>query len=723
MAEEKPIVIKKSAADEFGRREFFKIVGGGIVVFFAAEATAPAFQGPPPGQAPPGIGRMPGMGAPADLNAYLRIGEDGKVTIFSGKVEMGQGNTTALAQMAADELCVPFESISMIMSDTDQCPWDMGTFGSMSIRIYGSALRSAAAEAKAVLVELASEQLKKPKSELTVENGAVCVTSDKKTRLTFAQLTKGQKITRKLDRKPEVKPAAEFTIIGKSPRRLDAGAKVTGKAQFSGDIRFPGLLYAKLLRPPAHGAVIKNVDISAAEKIPGVLVVKESGIVAVLHEDPEVAEKGLSAIKADFDVPAGTVNQETIFDHIVQAASKPQERERKGDLAEGAKASADIFEHKYLNGYGAHATIETHTACARFQDGRMTVWVSTQTPFPNQQEIAKAVGLKPEDVRVIAPYVGGGFGGKSADPQGVEAAQLAKITGKPVQVAFSRAEEFFYDAFRPAAVVKIKSGIDKGGKICLWDYHVYYAGTRSAEQFYDVPHNLMSVYGNWMGADKAHPFRTGAWRAPGANINVFARESQIDIMAAKAKVDPLEFRLKNTADPRMRRVLQTTAERFGYKSAVSPSGRGFGIACAIDAETYIAEMAEIKLDSGKVIVKRVVAAQDMGVVINPEGAKMQTEGCIMMGLGYSLSEDISFKGGQIFTRNFDDYQIPRFSWLPKIETVLIKNDELTAKGGGEPGIVPVGAAIANAIFDLAGIRLFQMPMTPERVNKALKEKA
>jgi CO/xanthine dehydrogenase Mo-binding subunit len=205
-------------------------------------------------------------------------------------------------------------------------------------------------------------------------------------------------------------------------------------------------------------------------------------------------------------------------------------------------------------------------------------------------------------------------------------------------------------------------------------------------------------------------------------MNVFARESQIDIMAAKAQADPLEFRLKNTSDPRMRRVLQTAAERFGYKNAVSPSGRGFGIACAIDAETYLVEMAEIRLDNGKVTVKRVVAVQDMGVVINPEGAKMQVEGCIMMGLGYSLSEDISFKGGQIFTKNFDDYQIPRFSWLPEIETILIKNDELTAKGGGEPGIVPVGAAIGNALFDLVGVRLFQMPMTRDRISKALKEK-
>jgi isoquinoline 1-oxidoreductase len=482
------------------------------------------------------------------------------------------------------------------------------------------------------------------------------------------------------------------------------------------------MLYAKVLRPPAHGATLKTVDVSAAQKFPGATVINEDGMIAVLHEDPEAAEKALSAIKADFDVPKPTVDENTIFDHLLKNAPKPQERERRGDLAAGEKASAVVFEEKYLNGYGAHAPIETHTACAKIDGEKMTLWISTQTPFPAQQQVAQALKMDPKNVRVITPFVGGGFGGKSAGPQAIEAARFAKITGKPVQVSFSRAEEFFYDSFRPAAIVRIKSGVDAAGKICLWDYHVYQAGTRAAEQFYDVPNNLQSAYGGvFGGGPSVHPFSTGAWRAPGANLNVFARESQIDIMAAKLKIDPLEFRLKNTSDPRMRRVLEAAAQRFGYKSAAGPSGRGIGIACGIDAESYVAEIAEIKLDkSNNVIVKKVVCAQDMGVVINPEGAKMQIEGCIMMGLGYTLSEDIRFKGGQILTTNFDDYAMPRFSWLPEIDAFLIKNDELTAKGCGEPGIVPVGAAIANALFDAAGARVFQMPITPERITKALK---
>ena len=636
---------------------------------------------------------------------------------------MGQGVVTSLAQMAADELAVSLDSIDMVMGDTALCPFDMGTYGSMSTRFFGPALRAAAAEAKAVLLTLASEQLKTPPDALRVEDGVVFLASDRTTRVTFGQLAKGQKIVRKLDGKAVTKSVSEFRVMGRPEKRRDARAKVTGKAQFAGDIRLPGMLYAKVLRPPAHGATLKSVDTSAAARLPGVVVVNEGGMVAVLAPDPEAAEKALALVKADFDVPAPAFDDKTVFDHLLSVAGEGEEREKKGDLAEGEKRSVSLFEGKYVNGYGAHAPIETHTALARLEGGTMTVWSSTQTPFPNQQAIAQAIGFAKENVRVITPFVGGGFGGKSGGGlQAIEAAKLAKLTGKPVQVCWSRAEEFFLDTFRPAAVVRIRSGIDGAGRICLWDYQVYAAGSRSSEQFYDVPNNLIRTYGRW-GSDtpKMHLFATGPWRAPGANINVFARESQIDTMAAKAKVDPLEFRLNNTSDKRMRRVLEAAAGRFGWKKAAAPSGRGVGMACGIDAGTYVALMAEVKVDAatGSVKVMRIVCAQDMGVVINPDGAKMQMEGCIMMGLGYTLSEEVRFNGGRILTRNFDTYELPRFSGMPEIETVLVKNDELTPQGGGEPAIVPVGAVVANAIFDATGARLFQMPMTTERVKEAL----
>ncbi|NWG13837.1 MAG: xanthine dehydrogenase family protein molybdopterin-binding subunit [Acidobacteria bacterium] len=694
-----------------GRRDFIKLVGGGIVVLFHAGDTA--------------FLEAQGRGGyPTDFNAYLRIGEDGRVTVYTGKVELGQDVVTSLAQMAADELDVSLESIDMVMGDTDLCPYDMGTFGSMSIRFFGPALRSAAAEARATLVQLAAARLSTPADRLSVEDGVVFAASDKSRRVTYGQLAKGRKITRTLEGKAATKPVSRFAVMGKPAKRRDARLKVTGRAQYAGDIRLPGMLYARILRPPAHGATAKQIDTSGAEKIPGVTVVREEDLVAVLHTDPEAAEKALETIKTEFDLPKAAVDEETVFDYLVKAAPPAQETERKGDLAQGEKTAADVFEARYVNGYGAHATIETHTAAAKVEGGRVTVWTSTQTPFPNRQEVAQALGFAPENVHIITPFVGGGFGGKSSSGrQAVEAARLAKAVGKPVQVCWSRAEEFFYDTFRPAAVVTIKSGIDSAARICLWDYRVYFAGSRSAEQFYDVANNLIRVYGQWRGeTTKAHPFGVGPWRAPGANINVFARESQIDIMAAKAKADPLEFRLNNTSDKRMRSVLQAVADRFGWKKAPAPSGRGYGIACAIDAGTYVAQIAEASVDksSGSAKIKRIVCAQEMGIVINPEGAQMQIEGCITMGLGYTLAEDVRFKGGQILTKNFDDYDVPRFSWLPEIETILVKNDELTPQGGGEPAIVPVGAAVANAIFDATGARLFRMPMTPERVRQSIR---
>ncbi len=695
------------------RRNFLKVFTGGIIVFFSVDPSLEAQESRT-------------RGYPSDPNAYLKIGEDGRITVYSGKIEMGQGVITSLAQMAADELGVTLESIDMVLGDTDLCPTDMGTFGSMSTRFFGPALRAAAAEARTVLVDLGSQQLKVTGQELGVEKGVVFVKADASRRVTFAKLAAGQKIARLVDRKAVIKSVGEFQVMGKSFNRVDARAKVTGEARYAGDIRLPDMLYARIVRPPAHGAKLLKVDTSAAEQIPGVLVVKEDGLTAVLHPDPETAEKAVAAVKAEFDVPKPAMDTETIFDYLVQHAPEPREGEKKGDLAEGEKASATLFEHTYQNGYGAHAPIETHTALAKIEGGKATVWVATQTPFPARQEVATQLGFPLENVRVITPFVGGGFGGKSSGGQhAVEAARLAKAVGKPVQVTWTRAEEFFYDSFRPAAVVKIKSGIDRAGKLSLWDYSVYFAGSRSAEQFYDVPNNLIKTYGQWMGGSTGvHPFRVGPWRAPGANINVFARESQIDIMAAKAKMDPLEFRLNNTSDKRMREVLRVAAEHFGWKPAPAPSGRGYGIACGIDAGTYVATIAEVQVDkaSGRVKVKRIVSAQEMGIVINPEGATIQMEGCITMGLGYALAEEVRFRGGEVLDRNFDTYELPRFSWLPQIETILVKNDELTPQGGGEPAIVPIGAVIANAIFDACGARLFRMPLTPARVREGIAKK-
>jgi len=498
---------------------------------------------------------------------------------------------------------------------------------------------------------------------------------------------------------------------------------VTGQAKYAGDFHMPGMLYARILRPPSHGAKLVSADTSAAEKIEGIIVVRDGDLVAVLHELPDKAAEALVKVKGEYRFTEKEVDDKSIFGYLLKSAPEPYIVVEAGNLDTGRSLSRTIVESEFYNSYVAHAPMEPHTALAYMEGDRMILRASTQTPFPAQEAVAQALGMPLEKVRVITPFVGGGFGGKSVNPQMIEAARLAKLAGKPVMVAWTRQEEFFYDSFRPAAVVKVTSGIDEAGRINLWDYRVYFAGERGSDTIYDVPHSRTTSYGRGWTAPEVHPFATGPWRAPGNNTNTFARESQIDVLAVRAGMDPLEFRLKNLKDERMIAVLKAVADKFGWTPAKGPSGRGYGIACGTDAGTWVAHMAEVKVDptTGHVRVVRVACAQDMGLCINPEGAVIQMEGCITMGLGYALTEEIQFTGGKIHNRNFDSYTLPRFSWVPKIETVILDQHDQPAQGGGEPAIICMGGLLANAIFDATGARMYQLPMTPERLLDALKK--
>jgi isoquinoline 1-oxidoreductase len=713
------VVDQAGIPSSLSRREFLKVVGGGIFIFVTYGEEL-AFEEPARSQAV-----RPSL--PTDFNAFLRIGEDGRVTCFTGKIEQGQGAITALPQMLAEELEVPLSSVDIVLGDTDLCPWDAGTFGSQTIRSFGPALRGAAAEAREVLKELAAEKLKVPIDRLQAKDGVIFDKTRPQARATYAELAQGKKIERHLTQKPALKTPAELKVMGQPQPRRDALKKVTGEAHYAGDVRLPGMLYAKILRPPAHGAKLKDLDTSAAEKINGAQVIRDGDLIAVLHEFPDEAERALTLIKAQYDLPDANLDDKNIFDHLVKAAPQGRTVAEGGNLEEGAKLAAVSFDETYLNSYVAHATIETHTALVNVEGDKATAWASSQAPFGVRDEVAQAAGISAQNVHVISPFIGGGFGGKTRNTQAGQAARLSKTTGKPVQVTWSRADEFFNDTFRPAAVLKIKSGISNSGQIVFWDYEVLFAGERSSQQFYNIPHHRTVVRGEWGGgrgggAPSAHPFSVGAWRAPASNSNTFARESQIDIMAAKAGMDPVEFRLMNLNNARMQRIIKAAAEKFGWTPAKAPNGRGWGIASADYLGTYLTTIAEVAVDkaTGAVQVKRVVCAQDMGIAVNPEGAKLQIEGCITMGLGYALTEEVHFKGREVKDLNFDTYQLPRFSWLPKIEAVLLDSPEVAISGGGEPPIITMGAVVANAIFDATGARLYQLPMTPERVKAALK---
>lgn len=692
------------------RRDFLKLSATGLIVFFTTGDLA-LF-----------TGEVDSAPLPSDFNAFLRIGEKGMVQCYTGKIEMGQGVITSLAQMLADELDVAFEQIEMVMGDTDLCPYDRGTYGSLTTRSFGPALRQAGAEARAVLLELAAQHLDAAVDDLEAERGEIFIRKEPQRRVSYEELTQAKRIEHYVSGIVKPKSPGQFKVMNRARLRADALEKVTGAAQYAADIRLPDLLCARILRPPAHGAALRTLDTSRADAVPGARVVRDGDLVAVLHEKWDIADFALQLIQATFDEPEPQVDTDSIFAHLLEVAPSPSTLAADGNLAEGEGQSQTVVESTYHDGYVAHAPMEPHTATVSYDGDSATVWPSSQTPFPARDEAARTLGLPAEKVRVISPYLGGGFGGKTRNLQVQEAARLAKLTGKPVQVAWSREDEFFHDSFRPAAVVQIRSGLDQNRHLSFWDYHVYFAGDRGAEQFYNIAHHRTSTHGGlWGVSPGVHPFAVGAWRAPANNTNTFARESQIDIMAARAGIDPLDFRLSHLENRSLKRVLTAAANRFGWKTAPAPSGLGRGIACGIDAGTWVATVAEVEVDktSGAVGVTRVVCAQDMGLCVNPEGAAIQMEGCITMGLGYALSEEIRFSGGAIHDNNFDTYDIPRFSWLPKIETIIVDNLDSPPQGGGEPAIITMGGAIANAIFDACGARCYRLPITPARLKAAL----
>ena len=687
------------------RRDFLKKLGGGVIVAFTVGKLSIL----------DGWANTPDVEV-LNFNAYLRVKEDGRVDCYTGKIEMGQGVGTSLAQVVADELEVSIYSIDMIMGDTELCPYDDGTWGSMTTRFADPVLRAAAAEARIILIGLAAEQLKVAPELLEVKDGIVYVKNNISKKISYAELTKGQKIIQTLKDKPAIKKAQDFKIIGKPIIRLDAEAKVTGKAQYTGDIKLPGMVYASIVRPEVFASKKISVDASKLVDFEGAVLIEDGNLVAVIHSNSEIAYAAAQQVKVSWEAPNRPVNQDTIFQYLENTIKDSKVHQEGGNLATGKTVSETVVESDYLDGYKAHATIETHCATCYFEGDKLTMWASTQTPFGSRKRIATALNMPLEKVHLKQILLGGGFGGKALDHQVVEAARIAKISGKPVQLIYSRREEFMFVGFRPAALMKVSSGVDANGKLKLWSFDIYCAGTRGTELFYDVENNRTRMFDD----KKAHPFTVGAWRAPGHNSTTFARESHIDVTACKLGIDPLQFRLNNLKEGKMLATLQLAAKTFGWKTP-KKEGHGYGIALGEDAGTCVALIAEVYVDKLTGIVQpiRVVCAQDMGQVVNPHGATIQTEGGITMGLGYALYEDIAFEGGNVKTTGFSNYEITRFSKTPKITCVFIDKMDAKPEGGGEPAIICVGGAIANAVFDACGARVNQMPITAERILAAM----
>jgi isoquinoline 1-oxidoreductase len=647
----------------------------------------------------------------AKLATWLTVRPDGSVVAYAGKVEYGQGIRSGLALEVAEELRVPVHAVEVVLGDTDRVPWDMGTFGSQSTARVGLQLRKAAATARQALLELAADRLDLPASELTCRDGRVASASDAARAVSYAELLAGRELTRELSDEAPLTPASEFSLLGRPAPRVDAVARVTGQARYSPDVLIPGMLFAAVLRPPARAAKLVEVDTSLAERLPGVArVVRDADLVAVLAETDEDAARGLELLQARWQEEPDQPSHLDMPELLKRTGRDEFVTQEAGSLDEGFRAADHVLEAAYYVPYVSNVPMEPRAAVATWEDGRLTVWAGTQRPFGIRSELAQHFGMEEQDVRVIAPEVGGGFGSKSPYWPAIEAARLAKIAGRPVRVAYTRAEEMTWATVRPAALIEVKSGFTNDGKLLAWEWRGYHAGDRpflgrrGSETPYDVPNVKVMNY------TSDSPLRSGSYRSLGGAANHFARESHMDEIAAAAGLDPVELRLRNLSHPRFRRVLEAAARRFGWSAGESPTRRGIGAAIGLDVGSYVGMCLELDIQGSEVRVKRVAAALDCGLTVNPEGAANQVEGSIVMGLGTALYEAMEFRGGRLLNAGFARYRVPRATEAPEIAVDLVGDPETPSTGAGEPGIVPVAAAVANAIFDLTGRRVRELPV-------------
>lgn len=692
---------------DLDRRSFLGTVGGGLAVACAAGGVETATAS---GQAPAGKELWSDRGArpPKQVAAWLYVARDGSVTVYSGKIEMGQNVRTSLAQAVADELRVPFERVRMVMGDTTQTPFDIGTFASLSNSAHMPLLRRAAATARRELVETAAREWTVPVADLVARAGRVEHPASGRS-AGYGELTRGGEIVQTIPDDAAVTPAAEWTVAGTSVPKVDGRSFVTGAHRYAADLKRPGLWHGKILRPPSWGATRVSVDTTAAEAMAGVVVVK-GDIMGVAAADEATAARALKAVKATWKPTPPTCSDAGLAEHLLAHASGRPPRREPPALPEGHVR----LQRTYSAAFIAHVALEPRCALAEWEGDRLTVWTSTQRPFAVRTDAARRFGIPEGHVRVVVPDVGSGYGSKHTTECDLEAATLAKAAGRPVRVQYTREEEFLHGYFRPAGVVEATASARADGTLASWEFHTYNAGPPGMNTPYDVPNPVAVAH-----AAEA-PLRQGAYRALASTFNHFARESLMDELAHELKMDPLAFRLKNSKDPRLNAVLKAAAEKFGWDGRAPGPNRGVGIAGCHDKGSCLATCAEVAVDpsDGRVRVTRVVAAFEPGAVVNPDGLTNQVQGAHMMGLGGALFEAVRFENGVVKNGRLSRYRVPRFADLPAIEVVLIDRKDVAPAGAGEIPIVAIAPAVASAVFQATGRRLRSLPLAPEGVKPA-----
>jgi isoquinoline 1-oxidoreductase len=695
---------------DFNRRQFLKAFSGGIALIVpVSNLVAHTLQQE---QGESGRNRSSER-VPDDIGAWIHIDESGTVSAFTGKVEIGQNIRTSLAQAVAEELHVPVTTVRLVMADTDLTPFDLGTFGSLSTPRMAPQLRKAAAAARETLIALAAEQWKVAPAEVRIVN-ARFVNHDASKSLTLAEVAKGQKLVKTIPPDVAITPVRDWTIAGTSVPKVDGRDFVTGKHQYTTDLKREGMLYGSVVRPSAFEAKLVSSDTKSAEAIPGVIVVRDGDFIGVAAPDRQTAIRAEKAIAVHWQAPGQPGNAE-LFDYLKKNASAGGGRggaaRPVGSIADGMAAADKKLSQTYTVAYIAHVPLEPRAAVAEWADGKLTVWTGTQRPFGVRSELAEAFRIPEEKVRVIVPDTGSGYGGKHTGECAIEAARLARASGKPVKLVWTREEEFNWAYFRPAGVIEVSTGVKNDGTVTAWEFHNYNSGGSGIQVKYDFPNQNIQFH------NSKSPLRQGSYRGLAATANHFAREVHMDELAQLVNIDPFEFRLKNIKDERLKAVLQSAARAFEWGRKKS-EGRGYGIACGFEKGSYIAIAAEVSVDAktGRVKIERVVESFECGAIVNKLHLHNQVEGAVVQAIGGALFEGIQFKDGQILNGKFSKYRLPRFSDVPKIDIVLLDRKDLPSAGAGETPIVGLAPAVGNAIFDATGVRVRSMPLAADGVR-------
>jgi len=686
---------------ESDRREFFKLLGAGMLVFSTLRRAS--------GQESGRGGAKRGESLPQEIDAWLHIGENGRVTVYTGKVEVGQNIRTSLTQAVSEELRLPSEKIDLVMGDTQLTPFDMGTFGSRTTPTMNLQLRKVASAARDLLIGLAAEQWHVDSKILIARDGKVTDPQGKRS-AEYAALVKGQQLTKSVPAEDPLIPANNWTVLGQSAPKIDGREFVTGQHRYPSDQRLPEMWHGKVLRPVSFRATLVSVDLSKAEQM-GTVAVRDGNFVGVAAPNFALAKAALDAIKAEWKEEPQPSSKE-LFEYLRKntkgAGADSDERQELGNVDQALTSAAHRLKQTYTVSYIAHVPLEPRAALATWDGGDLTVWTGTQRPFGVRGELAEALRMPEDRVRVLMPDTGSAYGGKHSGETAIEAARLARAAKRPVRVTWTREEEFTWAYFRPAGVIDVGSGVAADGTITAWEFHNYNSGSAGIRTYYEIPNQRVVFH------ETKSPLRQGSYRALAATANHFARESHMDELAHELKMDPLEFRMKNLKNERLRAVFQAAAEKFGWSKRQRTPGRGFGMGGGFEKLGNVATFAEVNVDhmSGEVEVVRVVSAFECGAIVNPDNLRNQIEGANVQGLGGALFEAIQFENGKILNGRMSRYRVPRFSDLPAIETVLIDRKDIPSAGAGECPLIGLAPAIANAIYDATGVRLRSLPLVP-----------